>query len=78
MSMKGLEEPTRRATAAANRLALAILAAAFVVGPALIIPYVQQIWPNWQGAALFLILGGFVLSVLITMTLILSVWRSRQ
>jgi ubiquinone biosynthesis protein len=76
MSMKGLEEPTRRVTAAANRLALAILATAFVIGPALIIPYVQQIWPNWQGAAMFLILGGFTLSALITMTLILSVWRS--
>jgi ubiquinone biosynthesis protein len=76
IGMKGLEEPTRRVTTAANRLALAILAAAFVIGPALIIPYIQQIWPDWQGAALFLILGGFVLSVLITMTLILSVWRS--
>jgi ubiquinone biosynthesis protein len=76
IGMKGLEEPTRRVTAAANRLALAILAAAFVIGPALIIPYIQQIWPDWQGAALFLILGGFVVSVLITMTLILSVWRS--
>jgi ubiquinone biosynthesis protein len=76
MSMKGLEEPTRRVTAAANRLALAILATAFVIGPALIIPYIQQIWPNWQGAAMFLILGGFTLSALITMTLILSVWRS--
>jgi len=76
LRIKGLEEPTRRVTAAANRLALAILAAAFVIGPALIIPYLQQIWPQWKGAALFLILGGFALSVLITLGLIFSAWRS--
>lgn len=76
MTMKGLDEPTRRLTSAANRLALAILAVAFVIGPALIIPHLQQIWPEWQTGASLLILGGFVMSLLITMALILSIWRS--
>ncbi len=76
MSMKGLEEPTRRITGAANRLVLAILATAFVIGPALIIPHFQQIFPQWQSGASVLILGGFALSLLITLALLLSVWRS--
>lgn len=75
LRMKGLEEPTRRVMSAANRLALAILAAAFVIGPALIIPYVQQIWPQWKGAAVTLIIGGFALSALISLGLFLSIWR---
>jgi ubiquinone biosynthesis protein len=78
LTLRGLEEPTRRLTRAANRLALAILAAAFVLGPALIIPYIQQIWPEWQTGASVLILGGFVLSLFITLGLFLSIWRSRR
>ncbi|MBN1137599.1 MAG: AarF/ABC1/UbiB kinase family protein [Anaerolineae bacterium] len=74
--LRGLEELTGRLTSAANRLALAILAAAFVVGPALIIPYLKQLWPSWQSPALTLILGGFSLSLLITMILLLSIWRA--
>jgi ubiquinone biosynthesis protein len=76
MTMRGLEEPTRRLIGAANRLALAILAAAFVIGPALIIPYVQQIWPEWQTGASILIVGGFVMSALISLGLMLAFWRS--
>lgn len=76
MALKGWEEPTRRMSSAANRLALAILAAAFVIGPALIIPYVQQFWPDWRGAILLLIVGGFLLSLVITAVLFLSIWRS--
>ncbi len=76
MTMKGLEEPTRRITTAANRLVLAILATAFVIGPALIIPHFQQIFPQWQQGASILVLGGFILSLLITVGLILSVLRS--
>ena len=76
MTLKGWEEPTRRVSAAANRLALAILAAAFVIGPALIIPYVQQFWPDWHGVILLLIAGGFVLSLFMTAALFLSIWRS--
>jgi ubiquinone biosynthesis protein len=76
MRIGGLEGPTHRVTAAANRLALAILAAAFVIGPALLIPYLQQLLPRWQGAAAALVIGGFSVSLLITVGLILSVWRS--
>jgi ubiquinone biosynthesis protein len=78
MRLRGLDEPARRITTAANRLVLAILAAAFVVGPALIIPYVSQLWPDWQAAAGLLIAAGIVLSVLITLSLLLSIWRSRR
>jgi ubiquinone biosynthesis protein len=76
MRVRGLDEPTRRVSAAANRLALAILAAAFVIGPALLIPYFQQVMPQWQGTALALIAGGFFVSLLITVVLIFSIWRS--
>jgi ubiquinone biosynthesis protein len=78
MRLRGLDDPARRITTAANRLVLAILAAAFVIGPALIIPYVSQLWPDWQAAAGLLIAAGIVLSVLITLSLVLSIWRSRR
>jgi ubiquinone biosynthesis protein len=76
MNMRGLDEPTRRVSAAANRLALAVLAAAFVIGPALIMPYARELLPEWHGVGPVLILGGFLMSVLITFALLLSVWRS--
>jgi ubiquinone biosynthesis protein len=78
MNLRGLEEPTRRMTSGANRLALAILAAALIIGPALIMPYLDRIFPQYQGAATILILGGFVLSLLITAGLILSILRPGQ
>jgi ubiquinone biosynthesis protein len=78
MNLRGLEEPTRRMTAGANRLALAILAAAMIIGPALIIPYLDRVFPKYQGAASILILGGFVLSLFITIGLILSILRPGQ
>lgn len=76
MTMKGLDEPTRRVTAAANRLVLAILAAAFIVGPALLIPRIGEVFPEWQAGAAFLIFGGFAMSMLLTVMLVLSIWRS--
>jgi ubiquinone biosynthesis protein len=78
MNLRGMEEPARRMTAGVNRLAMAILAAALIIGPALIIPYLDRILPQYQGAASILILGGFVLSLLITMGLILSILRPGQ
>lgn len=75
IELRGLEKPTMRATAAANRLVLAILAVAFVIGPALLIPHWATIFPEWQTGAAILILGGFGLSVLITLGLIVSVLR---
>jgi ubiquinone biosynthesis protein len=77
LKLRGLDEPIGRITAAANRLALAILAVAFVLGPALIIPYVQQVWPESQSMVSALVFGGFVLSALITLALVLSIWRAR-
>ena len=76
MSIRGLDEPTRRVTSAANRLVLAILAAAFVIGPALLIPHFDRIFPQWQTGAGFLVLAGFLTSMLITVVLLLSTLRS--
>jgi ubiquinone biosynthesis protein len=78
MSLQGLDEPTRRVTSAANRLVLAILAVAFVLGPAMLIPRVHEIFPQWQTGAALLIAAGFVMSMLITLMLLLSIWRSRR
>ncbi len=76
MTLKGLDEPTRRITRAANRLVLAILAVAFVVGPALMIPQLDEVLPEWQVGATLLIFSGFAMSVLLTLVLIFSIWRS--
>jgi ubiquinone biosynthesis protein len=76
MTVKGLDQPTRRITAAANRLVLALLAVAFILGPALLIPRLHQVFPEFQAGAIFLILAGFGLSGLITLVLIVSIWRS--
>ncbi len=76
MTVKGLDEPTRRVTASANRLVLAILAAAFVVGPALLIPRIGEIFPQWQVPAAALIFSGFGISLLITVALVISILRS--
>jgi ubiquinone biosynthesis protein len=76
MTLKGLDEPTRRITTSANRLVLAILAAAFVVGPALLIPRIGEIFPRWQVPAASLIFAGFGMSLLITLALVISILRS--
>jgi len=76
MTMKGLDEPTRRITGAANRLVLALLSVAFVVGPALIIPRLNEILPEWRTGATALIIAGFGMSMFLTLVLVLSIWRS--
>ena len=76
MTMRGLDEPVRRITGAANRLVLALLAVAFVVGPALIIPRLGEILPEWRLAATLLIGTGFAMSLFLTFVLVLSIWRS--
>jgi ubiquinone biosynthesis protein len=76
MQLKGLDDPARRLTTAANRLVLAILAAAFVLGPAILIPQIQEIWPRWQTSATLLIFAGFAMSFLLTVVLLISIWRS--
>jgi len=75
-TVKGLEEPTRRITSAANRLVLAILAVAFVLGPALLIPRLNDVFPEMQALAAGLIIAGFVTSMLLTLTLLVAIWRS--
>lgn len=76
MTMKGLDEPTQLITAAANRLVLALLAVAFILGPAILVPRLNQVFPEFQAGAIILVLLGFGLSGLITLVLLLSVWRS--
>jgi ubiquinone biosynthesis protein len=76
MSLKGLDEPTRRVTAAANRLVLAILAVAFILGPAFLVSRLNEVFPEFQLGAIVLVLAGFGLSALITLVLIWSIWRS--
>jgi ubiquinone biosynthesis protein len=76
MDLKGLDEPTRRVTSAANRLVLAILAVAFVVGPALLLPRLHEIFPDWQMGAGLLILAGFGMSLFLTLLILISIWRS--
>jgi ubiquinone biosynthesis protein len=76
MTLKGLDEPTRRITAAANRLVLALLAVAFILGPAILIPRLHEIFPQFKAGAIALVLTGFGLSALITLALLVSVWRS--
>ena len=78
VEMRGFDEPVRRLSVAANRLALAILAAAFVIGPALLIPHFRQIFPEWQAGTLFLVGGGFAMSLVITLVLIFSMLRSKR
>jgi ubiquinone biosynthesis protein len=76
MTMKGLDEPVRRITGSVNRLVLALLAAAFVIGPALMIPWVNQVLPEWQVGVTLLISAGFAMSLFLTFVLVFSIWRS--
>jgi ubiquinone biosynthesis protein len=76
MKLDGIDGPTRRIVGAANRLVLAILAAAFVLGPALLIPHLDTIFPEWRTGAIFLIVAGFGTSLLLTAALVLSILGS--
>ncbi len=76
MTMKGLDEPTRRVSGAANRMALAVLAAAFVIGPAMLIRALSEISVEWRAGATFLIFAGFGMSMFLTLILVFSIWRS--
>ena len=76
MTMKGFDEPTRRISQAANRLVLAILAAAFVIGPAMLIRALAEIAIEWRAGAILLIFAGFGMSMFLTLLLVFSIWRS--
>jgi ubiquinone biosynthesis protein len=78
MKLKGLDEPVRRIESAANRLVLAILAVAFVLGPALLIPRLHELFGELQAGAYFLIIAGFAASLILTFILLVGIWRSRR
>jgi ubiquinone biosynthesis protein len=78
MNLKGLDEPIARVTKAANRLVLAILAAAFIIGPAMLVTRLNEIFPEFQTGAVILIAGGMLTSLLITIVLVLSILRSER
>jgi ubiquinone biosynthesis protein len=76
LKLEGLDGPTRRIVGAANRLVLALLAAAFVIGPALLIPHMNDLFPEWRTGAVFLVVAGFIASLLMTVALVLSILSS--
>ncbi len=76
MTMKGLDGPTQRITAAANRMVMALLAVAFILGPAILVPRLNEVFPEFRVGAIILVLVGFGLSGLITLVLLWSIWRS--
>jgi len=78
MRHEALEEPLRRFNEAANRLALVILVATFVLGPALLIPHIGQVLPGWESWVMVLILGGFGLSLLLAIYVLIAIWLSRR
>lgn len=78
MRHEALEEPIRRFNEAANRLALVVLVATFVLGPALLIPHIELIPEAWRAWAMVLILGGFVLSFVMSFYVLFAIWLSRR
>ena len=78
MRHEQLEEPVRRFNEAANRLALVILVATFVLGPALLIPNLELIPNGWRSWAMVLILGGFALSFVLSFYVLVAIWLSRR
>jgi len=78
MRHEKLEEPVRRFSEAANRLALVVLVAAFVLGPALLIPHIELIPSDWRSWAILLILGGFGLSFVLALYVLLTIGWSRR
>ena len=57
---------------------LAILAVAFVLGPALLIPRLHELFGELQAGAYVLIIAGFAASLILTFILLVGIWRSRQ
>jgi ubiquinone biosynthesis protein len=78
MRHQELEGPVRRFTQSANRLAIVILVATFVLGPALLIPRIELIPEGWRTWAMALILGGFALSFVLSFYVLLAIWLSRR
>jgi len=58
----------------ANRLAISLLLAAFIVALALLIPSLDMTWP-W-GSLVWMVVIGFVVVSLLGLWLLISIWRS--
>jgi hypothetical protein len=56
-----------------NRLVLAILAAAFAIGTAMLVLAVNPTWGTWQG---YVIAGAFALITMLVISVLFRVWRS--
>ncbi|MFZ5917518.1 MAG: ABC1 kinase family protein [Chloroflexota bacterium] len=78
MRHEELEGPLRRFNDATNRLALVILVATFVLGPALLIPNIEFIPAGWRTWAMLLIMGGFALSFLLAFYVLIAILLSRR
>jgi ubiquinone biosynthesis protein len=72
----GLERALLRVDRLANRLSVSVLLAALIVGLALMVPAFNL--AEAQGLAPLLVVGGFIISSLLGVWLIFSIWRSRK
>jgi len=78
MRHEELEEPIRRFSEAANRLAMVILVATFVLGPALLIPHLEFIPQAWRSWTVILVLGGFFLSFVLSLYVLFVILLSQR
>jgi len=78
MRHEELEEPIRRFSEAANRLAIVVLVATFVLGPALLIPHLGFIPQAWRSWAVILVLGGFALSFVLSLYVLFVILLSQR
>jgi ubiquinone biosynthesis protein len=69
-----LQQATNRLDRIANRVILSLLLAAFIVGLALLIPTLNLTWP-W-GLLTWIIIAGFVMTSILALWLIWSMFRS--
>ena len=74
VSLIGMERAVVRLDRIANRLVVSILAAAFIISLALLIPTLSLDWP-W-GLMTWLIVAGFVAVSTLGLWLLVSIWRS--
>lgn len=74
MSLRGMERVVTKLDRIANRLAISILVAAFIVSLALLMPILNLAWPF--GLMAWLIIAGFVAASLLGLWLLVSIWRA--
>jgi ubiquinone biosynthesis protein len=73
---KGLAQALNRLDRSANRISLSVLLAALIVGLALLIPVFNL--AEGMGLATILVIAGLVGVSLVSVWLIISIWRSRR